>query len=167
MKKKTKIFISVLVVMIAALTAGSFWAGNYLVDYALYRADQAPQSANDGKAPVNETYGNEEANKAEEQRLTDLWLKTVSMEKKEIVSQDGLTLRALQYTADPASHRYALVIHGYTSNKEAMQTEAGIFPSWATRSSHRITARMAKATDPISGWAGWTARTFYSGSIRL
>ena len=41
MKKKTKIFISVLVVMIAALTAGSFWAGNYLVDYALYRADQA------------------------------------------------------------------------------------------------------------------------------
>ena len=127
MKKKTKIFISVLVVMIAALTAGSFWAGNYLVDYALYRADQAPQSANDGKAPVNETYGNEEANKAEEQRLTDLWLKTVSMEKKEIVSQDGLTLRALQYTADPASHRYALVIHGYTSNKEAMQTEARHF----------------------------------------
>ena len=112
MKKKTKILISILAVMTAALTAGSFWAGNYLVDYALYRADQAPQSANDGKAPVNETYGNEEANKAEEQRLTDLWLETVVLEKKEIVSHDGLTLRALQYTADPASHRYALVIHG-------------------------------------------------------
>ena len=109
------------------MTAGSFWAGNYLVDYALYRADQAPQSANDGKAPVNETYGNEEANKAEEQRLTDLWLETVVLEKKEIVSHDGLTLRALQYTADPTSHRYALVIHGYTSNKEAMQTEARHF----------------------------------------
>lgn len=103
MKKKTKILISILAVMTAALTAGSFWAGNYLVDYALYRADQAPQSANDGKAPVNETYGNEEANKAEEQRLTDLWLDTVVLEKKEIVSEDGLTLRALQYTADPAS----------------------------------------------------------------
>ena len=127
MKKKTKILISILAVMTVALTAGSFWAGNYLVDYALYRADQAPQSANDGKAPVNETYGNEEANKAEEQRLTDLWLETVVLEKKEIVSHDGLTLRALQYTADPTSHRYALVIHGYTSNKEAMQTEARHF----------------------------------------
>ena len=57
MKKKTKILISVLVIMTAILTAGSFWAGNYLVDYALYRFDQAPQSANDGKAPVNEIYG--------------------------------------------------------------------------------------------------------------
>ena len=58
---------------------------------------------------------------------TDAWLETVSIEKTEIVSEDGLTLRALQYTADPSAHRYALVIHGYTSNKEAMQTEARHF----------------------------------------
>ena len=127
MKKKTKILISVLVLAAAILTAGSFWAGNYLVDYALYRTDQAPESAHDGKAPVGETYGNEKANKAQEQALTDAWLKTVSIEKTEIVSEDGLTLHALQYTADPSAHRYALVIHGYTSNKEAMQTEARHF----------------------------------------
>ena len=84
MKKKTKILISVLVIMTAILTAGSFWAGNYLVDYALYRFDQAPQSANDGKAPVNEIYGNEEANKAEEQRLTDLWLETISGKERNL-----------------------------------------------------------------------------------
>ena len=104
---------------------------------------------------MNETYGNEEANKAEEQRLTDLWLETVVLEKKEIVSHDGLTLRALQYTADPTSHRYALVIHGYTSNKEAMQTEARHFSeNLATRSSPRITARMAKSDGSYIGM-GW------------
>ncbi|MFQ8582330.1 MAG: hypothetical protein ACLSA6_07155 [Holdemania massiliensis] len=37
MKKKTKILIFVLVLAAAVLTAGSFGAGNYLVDYALYR----------------------------------------------------------------------------------------------------------------------------------
>lgn len=58
MKKKTKILIFVLVLAAAVLTAGSFGAGNYLVDYALYRTDQAPESAHDGKAPVGETYGN-------------------------------------------------------------------------------------------------------------
>jgi len=127
MKKKTKILIFILVLAAAVLTAGSFGAGNYLVDYALYRTDQAPESAHDGKAPVGETCGNEEANKAQEQALTDAWLETVSIEKTEIVSEDGLTLRALQYTADPSAHHYALVIHGYTSNKEAMQTEARHF----------------------------------------
>lgn len=127
MKKWKKIALGLGLTLLLAAAAGSFWAGNFLVDYALYRTDKAPESASDGKAPVNETYGNEEANKAEDQRLTELWKQTVTIEEVQIQSEDQLTLKGLKYTADPQSHRYALVIHGYTSDKESMAPEARHF----------------------------------------
>lgn len=59
-------------------------------------------------------------NRAEALSETDEWLKTVTLNKWYIISDDGYRLDAANFPAKESTHKWALILHGYTSWKEAM-----------------------------------------------
>lgn len=117
MKKKLCIALASVIVIIAAALA---LVGNYLVNYAIVRSDVqravAPESV---VTAENESVA--QANRAVIREKQQAWLAETTVEKKSIVSDDGLTLAGEIYWNDPESHKWLLGIHGYTSCKEDYQ----------------------------------------------
>lgn len=125
MSKMKKIIISIITVIVLLLIGGSFYAGNFFVDYALYRPDGgSAASTQDGSSPQSEAYGNEIENKEKDWEMTNAWLPTVEKKNVEIQSEDGLTLRGIQYNSNPDSKKWAILVHGYQANNADMQREA-------------------------------------------
>lgn len=59
---------------------------------------------------------------------TDAWLADAPMEKWDITTNDGLKLIGNFYPED--SHKYVILIHGYTSNKNDMFVFCPAFAEW-------------------------------------
>lgn len=128
MSRKKITIISVLVILIAALIGGGLFTGNFFVEYALLRPkDGATQSSQDSRQPNYIPYGNEEENIKKEWEAYEEWAQNVTPQSVSIQSEDNLTLRGLQYNTNPESHKWAILVHGYTSSNQNMRREARRF----------------------------------------
>ncbi len=117
MKKRFFIPIAILLILILIDVLG----GNYLVNFAITRKNAsgtkvAPTSITetDDQKNINENY--EEITKK-----VDEWLETADVSTANITSDDGLNLVADYYNTNPDSHKYAIVVHGYSGNRVHMK----------------------------------------------
>lgn len=117
MKKRFFIPIAILLILILIDVLG----GNYLVNFAITRKNAsgtkvAPTSITetDDQKIINENY--EEITKK-----VDEWLETADVSTANITSDDGLNLVADYYNTNPDSHKYAIVVHGYSGNRVHMK----------------------------------------------
>ena len=112
-----KIFTIILPLALLLLIGGLAFAGNYFYEYALVppRHERAPGVPEDVVEEISSTLDQQ----AKEQWITenaqDVWLH----------SSDGLQLHA--YRADQPGNRYAIVVHGYTSDSQNMANFAKHF----------------------------------------
>lgn len=92
---------------------------------------------------------------------TDEWLETVRMQKISALTGDGYTLIATEFfppeetRADPVSHRWALVLHGYTGWKEEMYP----FACWYQRQGYHVIVPDLRCQGESEGdfiGMGWT-----------
>ncbi|MCR5272529.1 MAG: alpha/beta hydrolase [Lachnospiraceae bacterium] len=118
MKKKIIIPIAVIIVLLLAI---DIFGANYLVTFAIARKD----SVNSQVAPESVTTGETDkiiaANSEEINENLKEWLEEADMTETSITSDDGLNLVADYFETDPDSHKYAIVIHGYTGNRVHMR----------------------------------------------
>lgn len=117
MKKRFFIPIAILVILILIDVLG----GNYLVNFAITRKNAsgtkvAPTSITetDDQKIINENY-------EEITEKVDEWLETADVSTANITSDDGLNLVADYYNTNPDSHKYAIVVHGYSGNRVHMK----------------------------------------------
>lgn len=117
MKKRFFIPIAILLILILIDVLG----GNYLVNFAITRKNAsgtkvAPTSITetDDQKIINENY-------KEITEKGDEWLETADVSNANITSDDGLNLVADYYNTNPDSHKYAIVVHGYSGNRVHMK----------------------------------------------
>lgn len=117
MKKRFFIPIAILLILILIDVLG----GNYLVNFAITRKNAsgtkvAPTSITetDDQKIINENY-------EEITEKGDEWLETADVSNANITSDDGLNLVADYYNTNPDSHKYAIVVHGYSGNRVHMK----------------------------------------------
>lgn len=121
MSLKTKIIIvvSVFVVVVVAALAG---IGNFLVTYAIGRGGDGGNRQVALKVDDEAVETTKEArteNYSLQAELTAAFMAEHEEQKVSITSDDGLKLNG-GYYAQPDSHRWAIVIHGYRSRHEHM-----------------------------------------------
>lgn len=126
MKKKKrlglKIGIGVLVLLLAALA----FAGNYLVDFAIVRKEEAKDVAPESTVTA-ENQAVIETNTEKIKEQTAQWLTNVRQEEAQLESEDGLQLKGDVFWTDPDSHKWLIAVHGYTGRRQDMQDVAGFY----------------------------------------
>lgn len=127
-KNKKITILSIIAFLFIFLIGAGLFTGNYFVEYALLRPQNgATESSQDSKQPNYVPYGNEEENKQQEWALYYEWAQNITPQSVSIQSDDHLTLNAIQYNTNPDSHKWAILVHGYTSSNENMRREARRF----------------------------------------
>lgn len=126
MKKKKKLGLKIVIGVLVLLLAVLMFAGNYLVDFAIVRKENAKDVAPESTV----TAENQEiidSNIKEIQEQTDQWLQMVRQEDAELVSEDGLKLKGDVFWTDSGSHKWLIAVHGYTGKRQDMQNVAGFY----------------------------------------
>lgn len=126
MKKKKKLGLKIVIGVLVLLLAVLIFAGNYLVDFAIVRKENAKDVAPESTV----TAENQEiidSNIKEIQEQTDQWLQMVRQEDAELVSEDGLKLKGDVFWTDSGSHKWLIAVHGYTGKRQDMQNVAGFY----------------------------------------
>lgn len=126
MKKKKKLGLKIVIGVLVLLLAVLIFAGNYLVDFAIVRKENAKDVAPESTV----TAENQEiidSNIKEIQEQTDQWLQMVRKEDAELVSEDGLKLKGDVFWTDSGSHKWLIAVHGYTGKRQDMQNVAGFY----------------------------------------
>lgn len=126
MKKKKKLGLKIVIGVLVLLLAVLIFAGNYLVDFAIVRKENAKDVAPESTV----TAENQEiidSNIKEIQEQTDQWLQMVRQEEAELVSEDGLKLKGDVFWTDSGSHKWLIAVHGYTGKRQDMQNVAGFY----------------------------------------
>lgn len=115
MKRSVKIGIAVVAVLVVVVCGVLVGAGNYFVNYAL---------AADGDGGDRDGTGGDTVNDLPASTTPTLsWVDGDHIERLTTTSDDGLSLVARWFTqAD--SHKWAIAVHGYHSNKESMEPTA-------------------------------------------
>lgn len=86
---------------------------------------------------------------------TDEWLEAVEWEKIHIQSEDGYRLVAAEFSPNEESHKWALVLHGYTGWKEEMYP----FASWYNLQGYHVVVPDMRCQGESEGdfiGMGWT-----------
>lgn len=86
---------------------------------------------------------------------TQEWLAAASRQKRSIQSQDGYTLVAEEFQAPQESHKWVLLLHGYTGWKEEMYP----FALWYHRQGYHVLAPDLRCQGESGGdfiGMGWT-----------
>ena len=113
MKKKLLIVLTVIVLVLLVVLTG---IGNYMVNFAIVRTETPPDVAPQFIV-TDDNVSEIELNRAVVNEQKQAWISSATVERKEIVSDDGLTLVAEVYRTALESHRWLLGVHGYTSQK--------------------------------------------------
>ena len=122
---KKKIILSSISVILVLVVVALVFLGNYFFNYALLRQEGVVTEASiDSKAPQNEETAIEVVNKENAQNQVCEWLKVVKNEEVTLTSNDGLKLWGKSYLQEDNSDKWAIVVHGYTSNHENVQSIA-------------------------------------------
>lgn len=124
MNRKNKIIIAITSVLLLVIIGGYF-IGDYFVTFALVRPDNGEVgTVNDPNAPKNDQNFVVDNNKKELEVLHDNWVKTIDVSEKEILSNDGLKLKAIEYMTNENSDKWIIMVHGYTSSNLEMLNRA-------------------------------------------
>ena len=114
MKKKLLICINIIFII---LIIGLYFIGDYFVEYALGRK---PIDDNDPLAPSHIVSELEYNNTIRAKELSNQWLDIVSEEIVSIESFDNLNLNSMLVKQPKYTNNWAIIVHGYTSNHQAM-----------------------------------------------
>ena len=106
-----KIGIGVLVLLLAALA----FAGNYLVDFAIVRKEEAKDVAPESTVTA-ENQAVIEANTEKIKEQTAQWLTNVRQEEAQLESEDGLQLKGDVFWTDPDRHKWLIAVPGDTDD---------------------------------------------------
>ncbi|MGN1090693.1 MAG: alpha/beta hydrolase, partial [Huintestinicola sp.] len=122
--KIVRIIVTVILVLLIAIEV---LASNYLVTFAIKRketggSDVAPPPATSEEARLLVDENTKRLSEA-----TDEWMKTAVTESAELISRDGLTLKADIFLNEADTDRWAVVVHGYTSERTNMYNLAHMY----------------------------------------
>lgn len=116
MKKRTKIFITVVAVLLVLVIGAGFVAGNFFYTLALTQDSNKDVVFSAPNNSMGDYYGSEEYKEAVEAR--EKWLSSVNPQEQYIQSYDDLKLHATSISNNEAGHRWVIVCHGYGSSSE-------------------------------------------------
>lgn len=123
---KKNLWWKILLVILVLLIAGSMFAGNYLVNFAIVRnntdQDVAPEST-----VTSDNQELMENNMILINSTKEAWLSEVTQEIVQITSDDGLMLEGDLFVSSENEHRWLIAIHGYNSNRSSMQNIASFY----------------------------------------
>lgn len=123
--RKTGIrIIAVLLVLLAGILAV---AGNYLTNFAITHKENLNMSVAPDSIVKAEDQAVMENNMAGIRGRKETWLAEAEMEPAELISRDGLKLKADVVWTDRNSHRWVLTVHGYTGRRTDMQNIAAFY----------------------------------------
>lgn len=111
-------------VLLIGAAAACYAVGDFFVSYALKRNEivlSEGSSDPEDQAEIDALLGSGYWKELNEEK--DRWLEETEMEVVSITSKDNLTLKA-EYAAKEDSHQWAILIHGYMSNRQSMETYA-------------------------------------------
>lgn len=101
-----------IIVVVLCLIGGLLWIGNYFYRFSLSRSfprEKAPQEKNE----------NQEASPSINE-LEECLNRASFKQEVKIKAHDGLTLHGYQFNQIAPTHKWAIVIHGYTSEAKMM-----------------------------------------------
>ena len=129
-KKTARIIVIVCACIVAALVIADLVIGNFLVSFALARSsvgetDVAPEAELEDETEKLIAKNAERIN-AE----TDEWLKSAKRQTVSVTSDDGLRLEGDIFPANEESHRWVIVIHGYSGTRSTMYAGAKYYSEW-------------------------------------
>ena len=93
--------------------------GNYFFNYALVRSSETAEGANrnvENNVPANIQHIIEE-NFEKEYNTSKSWIKEVNKHYVSVISHDNLKLSGTKFNLNKKSDNYAIVLHGYSQNK--------------------------------------------------
>lgn len=119
-----KIIRRIAIAFIVICLALDIFAGNYLVSFALSRANASgvavaptPTTSADTQSKVDKIWD-------EVKTKTDEWVDSAQKTVVSITSNDGLNLVGDVFVTDLRSHKWLIAIHGYTGKREHMYSYA-------------------------------------------
>lgn len=124
MKKKIGLIIGLALVVL--LLGGTAFGGNYLVNFAIVRQEEAKDVAPDSTVSDENEQIIAANLKVIEQQKED-WLAQAQQEEVSIVAEDGLTLKGDIFRSGEESHRWLIAVHGYNSKRQNMQNIASFY----------------------------------------
>lgn len=118
MKKKIAIILGILLIVFGII---DLVGANYLVTYAIARKDGVHSEVAPDSITADEAQQIIDQNVKLLYEEVDTWKDTVTTTTMHITSDDGLLLEADYYDSPEATgHKYAIVVHGYSSNRGSM-----------------------------------------------
>lgn len=122
-KKLKKLIVKSLIIftlVILFIVSIFFATGEYFFNYALVRKEDKPQGANRNILSDVSTENKKiiENNQINEYNNVSKWLNCVGGELINIISVDGLNLVAKKFYNNKKVHKYVIVMHGYSNQKE-------------------------------------------------
>lgn len=138
--KRRKIFIGIIFFLLVLILAVYFYAVNYLVSVALIPSYMVNEDTFDEIA--SECFAEQvqtddiKVNRQDMQQEADDWFSNIDSATIERVSDDGFKLIAGEFIADSDSHKWVLLLHGYTGWKEEMYP----FAAWYYKQGFNVLA---------------------------
>ena len=112
-----KIIAVIFIILLILLLAADLFAGNYLVTFAVARKKPDSRSVAPTPATTSDTQKRVDDNAALLADKTQAWLADHPREQVEITSDDGLKLTGDIVMSTEPSHQWAIVVHGYSSQR--------------------------------------------------
>lgn len=137
-KKKKKRFITAIIIIVCCLVAADLIAANFLVSACL--VPDFMRKLDSFERITEESYEKMvTTNDITENRkmlvfMAEQWLENNEGERIEVVTPDGYTLVAREFDQPEESHKWALVLHGYTGWKEEMYP----FAAWYFQQGYNV-----------------------------
>lgn len=125
-KSRRKVLLIIIAVLAVVLVAGSFYAGNYLVNFAIVRSD-ASKDVSPEAIVTEESQNAIKDNLMIVNAVKDEWFSSASLETVGITSDDGLNLVGNLFHLPEESHKWLLAIHGYGSSSSGMYDIAAFY----------------------------------------
>lgn len=119
-----KIIKRVVIALVVICVALDIFAGNYLVSFALSRANASGVSVAPTPTTSEDTQNKVDRIWDEVKTKTDEWVDSAQKTVVSITSNDGLNLVGDVFVTDLRSHKWLIAIHGYTGKREHMYSYA-------------------------------------------
>ena len=124
--KKKKLLLRGLAVLLLVILAGVGFGGNYLVNYAIVRKDEAQDVAPDSVVTEeNQRIIAENRKMIEAQK--EEWLASAERQEAQIESEDRLLLKGDVFWTDHDSHSWVIAVHGYGGERSGMYNIASFY----------------------------------------
>ena len=126
MEYRCKVILIIILIFILINIVATILVGNYFVNFALVRNDDNEFDISpDADKSIPDFVKDEIAeNIGKEENLVQEWLKTVSTNTVNILSDDNLKLIADKYYTESNSNKWVIIVHGYGGNRKTMRSYA-------------------------------------------